>query len=128
MHNKHPINIFDFDGTLTSEAWPKFWVWVKKFGYNGTVRNKDLEMALAEYRKNNTSSPLESFFGFFNNLLIFNNGIVTNNELMEGEKYIEYNPGVKKFLESSLTQNYIVSGGLVDFLKQLEIAKYFNNI
>ena len=22
------INIFDFDGTLTTETWPKFWAWV----------------------------------------------------------------------------------------------------
>lgn len=33
--NVEPINIFDFDGTLTTETWPKFWVWVKKFGYSG---------------------------------------------------------------------------------------------
>ena len=30
--NMEPINIFDFDGTLTTETWPKFWVWAKKFG------------------------------------------------------------------------------------------------
>lgn len=34
-NNSKIINIFDFDGTLTTETWPKFWVWVKKFGYNG---------------------------------------------------------------------------------------------
>ena len=36
------INIFDFDGTLTTETWPKFWVWVEKFGYNGIQRNDEL--------------------------------------------------------------------------------------
>lgn len=35
------INIFDFDGTLTTEIWPKFWVWVKKFGYSGEKRNDE---------------------------------------------------------------------------------------
>lgn len=128
MRNKTPINIFDFDGTLTSETWPKFWVWVKKFGYDGTKRNSNLEIALSEYRKNNTGNHLETFFAFFNDLLVSNNEVVTNNELMEGERYIKYNPGVKNFLENSLSKNYIVSGGLVDFLKQLEIAKFFNGI
>lgn len=128
MKNKTPINIFDFDGTLTTETWPKFWVWVKKFGYDGTTRNNNLEFALSEYRKNNAGNHLETFFGFFNDLLIPNNEVVTNVELMEGERYIEYNPGVKRFLEDSLAQNYIISGGLVDFLKQLEVAKYFNGI
>lgn len=128
MRNNNPINIFDFDGTLTSDTWPKFWVWVKKFGYNGTTRNNDLEKAIADYRKNNFGNHLESFFGFFDDLLNSNNEVITNKELMEGEKYITYNPRVKKFLESSLSQNYIVSGGLVDFLKQLKIAKYFKGI
>ena len=41
-----PINIFDFDGTLTTETWSKFWVSVKKFGYNGEIRNNDLEKHL----------------------------------------------------------------------------------
>lgn len=49
--NNNPINIFDFDGTLTTETWPKFWVWVKKFGYDGTKRNACLEEALTEYRR-----------------------------------------------------------------------------
>ena len=29
------INIFDFDGTLSTDTWPKFWVWIKKFGLDG---------------------------------------------------------------------------------------------
>ena len=40
-----PINIFDFDGTLTTETWPKCWVWAKKFGFNGEKRNDNLEKA-----------------------------------------------------------------------------------
>lgn len=39
-YNIEPINIFDFDGTLTTETWPKFWVWVKKFGYSDAVAMK----------------------------------------------------------------------------------------
>ncbi len=68
--NNNPINIFDFDGTLTTETWPKFWVWVKKFGYDGTKRNACLEEALTEYRKKNSGSMLETFFTFFIYLLI----------------------------------------------------------
>lgn len=54
----NPINIFDFDGTLTTETWPKFWVWVKKFGYSGEQRNNDLENALAKYRKTHIGNVL----------------------------------------------------------------------
>lgn len=126
--NMEPINIFDFDGTLTTETWPKFLVWVKKFGYSGEKRNSNLEKALDEYRKTHEGNSLETFFAFFNDLLASNNQSLTYEELMEGEKYIEYNPGLNAFLENSLAKNYIISGGLTEFLKNLKIATYFNDI
>lgn len=124
----HSINIFDFDGTLTTETWPKFWVWIKKFGYNGERRNKNLENAIAEYRISHTGDDLETFFGFFNDLLAANEETLTNDELMEGEKYIQYNPGLDGFLKKTNAKNYIVSGGLKEFLDQLKNAKYFDGI
>ena len=129
MESTHKtINIFDFDGTLTTETWPKFWVWVEKFGYDGTHRNDTLENALAEYRKAHTGSHLETFFGFFNDLLHDNNEKLTLNDLMLGKKYIKYNTGLSTFLEDSSSNNYIVSGGIKDFLDNLQISKYFSGI
>lgn len=123
-----PINIFDFDGTLTTQTWPKFWVWVKKFGYNGEKRNEQLETALAEYRTRNLGNELETFFAFFNDLLVDSHETITYEELMKGEQYIEYNLGVRDFLAKSRVANYIVSGGLKEFLQNLETAKYFAGI
>lgn len=130
MENKQitPINIFDFDGTLTTETWPKFWVWVKKFGYHGEKRNDNLEEALAEYRKRKIGNQLETFFGFFHDLLNNNQETLTYEELMEGEQYIQYNPGVIDFIEKSVAKNYIVSGGLKEFLQKLKIATNFDGI
>lgn len=125
--DKNAINIFDFDGTLTTETWPKFWVWVKKFGYNGEKRNDELEEALASYRKNHEGNSLETFFGFFNDLLVNNNKTISREELMEGEKHIIYNKGLEEFLKNRNIKNYIVSGGIRDFLKKLEIAIYFDD-
>lgn len=122
------INIFDFDGTLTNDTWPKFWVWVKKFGYDGSKRNDELEAALAEYRKTHDGDHLETFFGFFNDLLTTHDASISHEELMEGEQYIIYNPGVEDFLATTASTNYIVSGGLTDFLKGLHVAKYFKGI
>ena len=102
-HENDAINIFDFDGTLTTETWPKFWVWVKKFGYNGEQRNDNLEKALAEYRKKHVGNDLETFFGFFNDLLVYNNEMLTYEELMEGEQFIQYNTGVTDFIKNTET-------------------------
>lgn len=122
------ILIFDFDGTLSTETWPKFWVWAKKFGYNGVARNDALEAALADYRATHDGDHLETFFGFFDDLIVKNQAPVTHAELMEGEQYIVYNPGVEDFLARSTARKYIVSGGLVEFLKHLRVAKYFDGI
>ncbi len=122
MNEKKHINIFDFDGTITTETWPKFWVWAKRYGYDGTKRNDKLEEALADYRKTHVGDHLETFFGFFNDLLEDNNETLSIEELMEGEKYIKYNKGFQEFIKNSKAKNYIVSGGLVDFLKGLKIS------
>ena len=126
--NTKPINIFDFDGTLTTETWPKFCVWVEKFGYDGTKRNDTLENALSAYRTTYIGSHLETFFGFFDDLLHQNNETLTLDDLMIGEKYIKYNTGLLDFLENSCANNYIVSGGIKDFLSNLQISKYFSGI
>ena len=127
-YDLNPVNIFDFDGTLTTETWPKFWTWVEKFGYSGEKRNEKLEEAIAKYRSTHSGNALETFFGFFNDLLISNNDTITYDELMIGEKYIIYNPGVEHFIKESNSKNYIVSGGLKEFLARLSLAPYFSGI
>ena len=122
------INIFDFDGTLTTETWPKFWAWVEKYGYTGEKRNDELENAIAKYRSTHSGNDLETFFGFFDDLLVSNNDTITYDELMKGEKFIVYNPGVEQFIRESNSKNYIVSGGIKEFLEQLRIAPYFSGI
>ena len=71
---------------------------------------------------------LRHFFGFFNDLLNENNETISYKELMEGEGYIRYNPGAIKFLQRSVAKNYIVSGGLREFLQNLKVARYFEGI
>ena len=61
-------------------------------------------------------------------ILINNNETLTYEELMEGEQFIQYNPGVTEFVKNADTRNYIVSGGLREFLQNLKIAKYFDGI
>ena len=126
--NLSPINIFDFDGTLTNDTWPKFWVWTKKFGYSVEKRNDVFEKALAEYRKTHFGDPFVTFYGFFTDLLVSNNATLSYDELMQGEDYIVYNPGVVDFLKSTRYKNYIVTCGLKDFLENLEIARFFSDI
>lgn len=131
--NKPKILIFDFDGTLTTDTWPKFWVWVKKFGYNGNFRNKELEKAISDYRKiHKDEDAWHTFFGFFNDLLVSSKESLSTQELLEGEKFIEYNPGAELFLQyansSPNIKTYILSSGLKEFLQGLVVSQYFDSI
>ena len=131
--NKPKIFIFDFDGTLTTDTWPKFWVWVKKFGYNGNARNERLEKAIADYREEHKDEDAwHTFFGFFNDLLVSSKESLNMQELLEGEQFIEYNPGVELFLQyaksSPNIKTYILSSGLKEFLQGLKISQYFEGI
>ena len=47
---------------------------------------------------------------------------------MNGEKCIKYNPGVIDFLKNSNIKNYIVSGGIKEFLDNLSTSSYFDGI
>ena len=76
-YDLNPVNIFDFDGTLTTETWPKFWTWVEKFGYSGEKRNEKLEEAIAKYRSTHSGNALETFFSFFNDILLNTNDKIT---------------------------------------------------
>ena len=43
---------------------------------------------------------------------------------MEGEQFIQYNPGVAEFIKNMDTRNYIVSGRLREFLQNIKIANW----
>lgn len=123
-----PINIFDFDGTLTTDTWPKCWTWINKYGYEGRKRNEKLENAIKEYREKNTGDPIDTFFDFFNTILKNNNAVIDFADFMDGENYIKYSSGVIEYLAGSEIKKYIISGDFKEFLKNLKIGTFFNEI
>lgn len=123
-----PINIFDFDGTLTTDTWPKCWTWINKYGYEGRKRNEPLQNAIREYREKHAGDPINTFFDFFNDVLKINNTAIDFKEFIDGENYIKYSSGVVDYLANSKIKKYIISGNFSDFLKSLKIGQYFNGI
>lgn len=122
------INIFDFDGTLTTDTWPKCVSWVELFGFQANKRNEELEAAIAEYKRTHDGDDYFGFFGFFDDILKSNNKALTMDEFMLGKKYIQYNPGLENFLRYSKADNYIISSGYTDFLQRLNIAQNLRGI
>lgn len=122
------INIFDFDGTLTNDTWPKCVSWVELFGYQADRRNNQLEAAIADYKRTHEGDDYLGFFGFFDNILKTNNRALTLEEFTLGKKYIQFNPGLENFLRYSEADNYIISSGYIDFLQSLDIAQDIRGI
>ena len=122
------INIFDFDSLLAPDTWAKMWVWVKNFGFNGILRKDALDEAVAEYRTRYGGDNVEILFSFLGDLLIENDMTITEQELMDGERYLSYYQGVDGCFGNAAIKNYIVSGGLENFLRKLTIAESFAGI
>jgi len=112
------INIFDFDGTITMDAWP-----------NNLIKKMGCDLNdIKKYIKENKGTLVEKFFGYFNKFMTDNNVKLSKDELFELEQTVKYNPGIQDFLKGLKTKNYIVSGGFLELLQNIEIAKYFDGI
>lgn len=128
--------IFDFDGTLTKTKQPKYLI-INECGYdNGTQSRKFLDEVKAIQRE--TGEQRSVVFKKWLLKLIKDNNLNDNIEnFNKGQDSIEYNKGVTTFFDNinysakvknvSL-QHYIVTSGFIEYLYNLELAKYFTKI
>ena len=121
------INIFDFDGTLTKEPWGNI-LFLEQLGYPGGNYTDKFIADWIKFYKSNGGTKLESFMSYINNLFNEKQIKVSEAEFMKSAEWLTYNPGVFEFFQRSKVKNYMISGGFPDFLRKLEIGKYFEGI
>ena len=116
------IGIFDFDGTLTQESLPKYWI------PDTDEAKQKITTAFAKYSKADGETFIDKFFDFFMELSGGENARFHQSKFAEWEEKLKYNPDVHAFFRNSSNKNYIISGGLSEFLNNLEIAGFFAGI
>lgn len=122
--------VYDFDGTLTPDALPKFEI-LEKAGLVGGMYNPEyMQKATARAKSKN----LELFEAMILEILdtVRNAGLpVTAENIALGADKRPYNPGVEEFLQNLQAKgvsNYILSSGAKDYLDRTTIASYFKTI
>lgn len=104
-HTKKKIIIYDFDGTLTPYSLPKFEI-LEKCGVKDGMRNP-LFLELSQKRAKNDNIDLyTAIYSTFFDYLKKSNFKLTDDNLTLGYDNIQYNNGVKEFLEM-LCKNHV---------------------
>lgn len=124
------IIIYDFDGTLTPFPMPKFEI-LEKCGMKEDIAN-------SEFLKNHVQKNQEKGMDLYTSIyetyfeIIQNAGLDLKDENFSlGYDKVTYNPGVFGFLTKLANngiKNYLLSSGLMAFLKKVEIAPLFEEI
>ena len=127
MKNKEII-IYDFDGTLTPYALPKYEI-LKSCGFaNGSYDSQFLNKVRNLAQKENIDT-YNAFYQVYLSTIKENGFKLIDENLCLGTENVEYNPGVLAFLQNlnaNSIKNYLLSSGIKVFLNKIEIAPLFN--
>lgn len=124
------IIIYDFDGTLTPYALPKFEILEKSGLRQGAYNPKFLELAQKKAKNENIDLYRAMYYTYFE--IIKSAGFkLTDENLSLGYDNVTYNKGIKEFLEllyKNNIDNYLLSSGIKVFLEKVSVSSYFKEI
>lgn len=122
--------VYDFDGTLTPDALPKFAV-LEKCGLENGTQNplffKHVKLMMSENGIGLVDATMETIL----NLMREANILLTNEQLCLGAEDRVYNPGVEDFLaklKNHGIKNYLLSSGAKAYLEKTKIAPLFDGV
>lgn len=124
------IIIYDFDGTLTPYALPKFEILEKCGLKHGAHNPYFLELSQKRAKEANIDLYKALYDIYFET--IKNAGFkLTDENFSLGYDKVDYNPGVREFLNmlyQNNINNYLLSSGVKVFLEKVSISPYFQEI
>ena len=129
MENKKII-IYDFDGTLTPYALPKFEILEKCGLKDGAYNPKFLEQVNEMSEKEGIDLYTSIYKVYFSIIKESGFKLIDENFCL-GASSVNYNLGVQPFLQklnSNGVKNYVLSSGIKVFLSKTKIAPLFTNI
>ncbi len=129
MKNKKII-IYDFDGTLTPYALPKFEI-LKRCGFANGSYDSNFLNKVSELSQKENIDTYNAFYQIYLSVIKDNDFKLVDENLCLGAENIEYNPGVVDFLKALNTngiKNYLLSSGIKVFLNKTNIAPLFIDI
>ena len=124
------VIIYDFDGTLTPYALPKFEILEKSGIKDGATNPEFMQMVIRKSRSKNIDLYDALYETYFE--IIKNAGFkLTDDNFSLGHDKVVYNNGVIEFLDmlcKNGIDNYLLSSGLKVFLNKISISDFFVDI
>lgn len=124
------IIIYDFDGTLTPYALPKFEILEKSGMKDGAHNPQFLELSQKKSKDENIDLYKAMYDTYFE--IIKNAGFnLIDENFSLGYNNVDYNNGVIEFLKmlyQNNISNYLLSSGVKVFLEKISISPYFKEI
>lgn len=122
--------VYDFDGTLTPDALPKFAI-LEKCGLENGAQNplflERVKSTASEKRIGMVDAMIETILSIMREA-----GVpLTNKQLCLGAEDRVYNPGVEEFLSKLKNRgirNYLLSSGAKVYLEKTKVAPLFDDI
>lgn len=128
--------VYDFDGTLTQVALPRYLV-LERCNYEMGTSNKNFLNNLNTIKEMKNCETMEAFYEEFFRILDVNNMKITEEDFNYGVDKIPYNRGLKNYFaninefakENDIELNhFILTSGVKEFVDKCEYAKYFKDV
>lgn len=128
--------VYDFDGTLTQVALPRYLI-LEKCNYEKGTSNERFLNKLNRTKEEKNCEAIEAFYEEFFRILNNNNLEITINDFYYGVDKIPYNRGLENYfsnINNWAKQNdielnhFILTSGVKDFVEKCKYAKYFKEV
>ena len=128
--------VYDFDGTLTQVALPRYLI-LEKCGVENGTSNKGFLNELNQIKTEKDCEAMEAFYELFFRILKENNVEITENDFYYGVDKIPYNKGLEHYFtninkfakEHDIELNhFILTSGVKGFVEHCVYAPYFKEV
>lgn len=129
MNNIKAI-IYDYDGTLTPDAYPVFAI-VEKAGVTGGCSSPEFQKCIREEMKNSGVDFFTAFIVAILDVVKSAGYKLTDDNIALGASQRKYQPGVPEFMQKVQAHgiaNYLLSSGSKAYLEHTAIAQYCADI
>lgn len=128
--------VYDFDGTLTRVALPRYLI-LEKCNYENGTSNQNFLNEVNRIKTEKNCEVMEAFYERLFQILESNNLKITENDFCYGTEKIPYNKGLENYFlninnfakEKNIEINhFILTSGVKCFVENSEYSKYFKEV
>ena len=128
--------VYDFDGTLTQVALPRYLI-LEKCNYENGTSNEKFLSELNRIKTEKSYEAMEAFYEEFFDILKQNRLRITKNDFCYGIEKIPYNKGLENYFPNITNwakqngielNHFILTSGIKDYVENCKYNKFFKEV